>query len=224
MSNAEARQKKLSLIPGTLKAMSRFVLAPQITRITSPNGDALSASDKTGWIPYSIASDIYLRTGTPIGFVAGADITSGSHISFIQGECPDWVVNPNKMWRFKKTLAIRVKGESYWMYSTPLTSGTLSKNKINAEMTFGFNNLAFPLIGRILGVEPDPRPFSWDVAVPYQHKTVKQMLQAEIEATHNRIEERITEREQLVERFKIEAAQKQIQEIEIAKTVVDGST
>ena len=217
MSNLiNSRQNKLSLIPGKLKAMSRFVLAPQITRITSPNGEALSAGDRAGWMPYPIASDLYLRKGTPIGFVAGPDVASGSYVSFIQGDCPDFIVNPNKMWRCKKTFALRVNGEIFFIYSTELKTGTLSENRINAELTFGFNNLAFPLIGRRVGVEPDPKPFSWEI-VPYQHKTVTQMLEAEMEATRNRIEEK----KQLVERFKIEAAHKKIQDTKIDNLLVD---
>ena len=188
-----SRQAQLSVIPSQLKSMYRWVLSPQLTHVTTQDGVRVSASEKTAWMPYTLVANHYLREGTKVGFVAG------DGVMFVRGECPDFVHNVSTMWRWRPTFTLRDDEHIFFIYAggdDRTNVGSIPTNRINPRFTFGFYDLAFPMVGRTVGLA-GLAPFLWKT-VPIQHHTERQLLAEEIEAA----EKRLKEKRQLIARLK----------------------
>ena len=177
------RKAKLAVIPPQLRALNRWVLAPSLTSIRKIDGKVVSSKDKTAYMPYALASDIYLSDDITIGLVAG------DGFSFVIGSCPDLIHNPGAIWRWHRTYTLRANGEIVFTYLWgELTDqdGRLHENKIG-DISFGFDGLAAPMVGYPVGLmDTYPSPFSGK-RIPIQHRSIKEELQAQISGSERRI-------------------------------------
>ena len=177
------RKAKLAVIPPQLRALNRWVLAPSLTSIRKIDGKVVSSKDKTAYMPYAVAADIYLSDDITIGLVAG------DGFSFVIGSCPEFIYNPGAIWRWDRTYTLRTKDEIIFTYLWgELTNqeGDLHENKIG-DISFGFDGLAAPMVGYPVGLfDTYPSPFSWK-RLPIQHRSIKEELQAQITGSERRI-------------------------------------
>ena len=174
-----------TIIPPQLKALDRWVLGPCLTSIRKIDGKVVSSKDKTAWMPYTLAADIFLCGDIPtIGLVAGEGF------SFVRGSLPEFIHNPGVIWKWHPTFALRHRDEICFMYfggKLQTRFGYFPENKIGRDMSFGFDGLAAPMIGRAVGImNTDPAPFSWK-RLPTQHRSIMEELQAQLTGTENHV-------------------------------------
>ena len=186
----ELKRAQLDVIPPELKALDRWVLAPSPTSIGTDEGKVLASKDKSGWIPFKVAADCLLHKG-----FANIGIVAGDGICFAVGECPEYIRNPEAIWRWHPTFTVRTaEGAIVFLYSSRgLTK--LPANKMERTLNVGFDGWAVPLIGHPIGYEPRLSPFEWR-HLPVQHRSVTTELHSQIADTYlhiKKIRQRIAE-------------------------------
>ena len=172
------KRAQLDVIPPELKALDRWVLAPSLTSIRTDEGKVLASKDKSGWMPFKVAADCLLHKG-----FANIGIVAGDGICFAVGECPEYIRNPEAIWRWHPTFTVRIaEGAIVFLYSS-LGLTKLPANKMERTLNVGFDGWSVPLIGHPIGYEPRLSPFEWR-HLPVQHRTVTTELHSQIADTY----------------------------------------
>ena len=140
-------------------------------------------------MPFKVAADCLLHKG-----FANIGIVAGDGICFAVGECPEYIRNPEAIWRWHPTFTVRTGDEICFLYSC-LGLTKLPANKMERTLNVGFDGWAVPLIGHPIGYEPRLSPFEWR-HLPVQHRSVTTELYSQIADTYlhiKKIRQRIAE-------------------------------